>query len=127
MHCGVDLKKIHPIGNSDAISRELAITATSDSDPEVRKEAVDTLGSFEDTKNLGVLTYILFHDPDDEVRREAADELGDIGHPYSMDALSKAMKDKSPEVRKEAIEGLKKIRKKHDAEEQREGKPEERD
>jgi hypothetical protein len=109
-YCGVDLTEIEPIG-TDEISKQLAMTAVSDPDLEVRKEAIDTLGDFEDKRILGVLTYILLNDPDESVRKEAADKLGDIHHPYSLDALSKALKDESALVRKEAIEGLKKIKK----------------
>jgi ribosomal protein L32 len=125
-YCGVDLSAIEPIGNSDEISKALAITAVTDPDPEVRKEAIDTLGDFEEKKVLGVLTYVLLNDPDEEVRKEAADELGDLHHPYSMEVLAKALNDESPLVRKEAIEGLKKIKKKIKPEKQHKGKPEER-
>ena len=124
--CGVDLSAIEAIGSSDEISKQLAITAVTDPDPGVRKEAVDTLGGFEEKKVLGVLSYVLLNDPNEEVRKEAADELGDIHHPYSMDVLSKALKDESPLVRKEAIEGLKKIKRKIKPEKQYKGKPEER-
>ena len=112
-YCGADLSEIEAIGNSDEVSKQLAITAATDKDPDVRKEAVDTLGDFGDKKVLGVLTYCLFHDPDDDVRAEAADELGDLHHIYSLDALTKALKDPSAKVRKEAIEGLKKIKNKN--------------
>ncbi|MHA2283777.1 MAG: HEAT repeat domain-containing protein [Promethearchaeota archaeon] len=125
-YCGVDLSAIEAIGNSDEISKQLAITAVTDPDPEVRKEAVDTLGDFGEKKVLGVLSYVLLNDPNEEVRKEAADELGDLHHPYSMDVLSKALKDESPLVRKEAIEGLKKIKRKIKPEKQYKGKPEER-
>jgi len=125
-YCGVDLSAIDPIGNSDEISKALAITAVTDPDPEVRKEAIDTLGDFEEKKILGVLTYVLLNDPNEKVRREAADELGDLHHPYSMEVLAKALKDESPLVRKEAIEGLKKIKKKIKPEKRSIGKPEER-
>lgn len=111
--CGTDLSAIDPIGNSDEISKQLAVTAATDPDPEIRKQAVDTLGDFGDTKVLGILTYVLFNDPSDEVRAEAADELGDLHHLYSLDALTKALKDPSALVRKEAIEGLKKIKNKN--------------
>ncbi len=124
--CGVDLSAIEPIGN-DEISKQLAITAITDSDPEVRKEAVDTLGDFGDEKVLGVLTYVLLNDPDENVRKEAADELGDLHHPYSLDIFTKALKDESPLVRKEAIEGLKKIKKKIKPKKLDEGKPESRE
>jgi len=125
-YCGVDLSAIEPIGK-DEISKQLATTAVTDPDPEVRKEAVDTLGDFGDNSVLGVLTYVLLNDPDENVRKEAADELGDFHHPYSLDILAKALKDESAIVRKEAIEGLKKIKKKTKTKEIHEGKPETRD
>lgn len=125
-YCGVDLSAIEPIGNSDEISKQLAITAVTDPDAEVRKEAVDTLGEFGETKVLGVLTFVLLNDPDENVRKEACDELGDIHHPYSLDALAMALKDESSLVRKEAIEGLKKIKKKTKPKKFDEGKPESR-
>ena len=126
-YCGVDLSAIEPIGNSDEISKQLAITAVTDPDSEVRKEAVDTLGDFGETKVLGVLTFVLLNDPDENVRKEACDELGDLHHPYSLDALAKALKDESAIVRKEAIEGLKKIKKKTKPKKFDEGKPESRE
>ena len=126
-YCGVDLSAIKPIGNTDEISKQLAITAISDPSAEVRKEAVDTLGDFGDTKVLGVLTYVLLNDPNPEVRKEACDELGDLHHPYSLEVLTKALKDENPLVRKEAIEGLKKIKKHIKPKEENKGKPESRD
>ena len=125
-YCGVDLSEIEPIGNSDEISKQLAITAVTDVDASVRQEAIDTLGSFGEKKILGVLTYVLLNDPDENVRREAADELGDLHHPYSLEALAKALKDQSPLVRKEAIEGLKKIKKKQSSKKLDKGKPKDR-
>ena len=126
-YCGVDLSRIEAIGTTDEISKQLAITAVSDPNADVRKEAVDTLGNFGDTKVLGVLTYVMLHDPDPEVRREAVDELGDLHHPYSLEVLAKALKDESPEVRKEAIEGLKKIKKKVKEKKMEKGKASERE
>ncbi len=110
--CDIDMSKIEPIGTGDDISRELAITAIMDTDASVRKTAVDSLGDLGDNKVLGVLTYVLLNDPDDSVRKEAADEIGDLHHEYSIKALTKALKDKSQSVRKEAVEGLEKIKKK---------------
>ncbi|MHA1294455.1 MAG: HEAT repeat domain-containing protein [Promethearchaeota archaeon] len=110
--CGVNLSKIEPIGNSDKMIKELALKAINHPDPEVRKKAVDKLGKSKDIKVLGVLTYIFLNDPNDAVRKEAIDELGDIHHPYSLNALSFALKDSSLKVRNEAIEGLKKLKKK---------------
>jgi len=125
-YCGVDLSAIEPIGK-DEISKQLATTAVTDPDPEVRKEAVDTLGDFGDNTVLGVLTYVLLNDPDENVRKEAADELGNLHHPYSLNVLAKALKDESALVRKEAIKGLKKIKKKTKTKEIHEGKPESRE
>ena len=111
--CGVDLSSISPLGYSDRTLKELANTALTDPDPGVRKDAVDTLGDLGEAEVLGVFAYILMNDSDELVRKEAADELGDYYHPHSLDILAKALKDKSPVVRKEAIEGLKKIKKKN--------------
>ena len=111
--CGVDLNGIQPLGYSDRTLKELANTALTDPNPGVRKDAVDTLGDLGENEVLGVLAFILLNDRDEIVRKEAADELGDFHHPHSLDVLVKALKDPSPIVRKEAIEGLKKIKKKN--------------
>ncbi len=108
--CGIDLVGIQPLGYSDRTLKELANTALTDPDPGVRKDAVDTLGELGDNEVLGVLAYILLNDAHELVRKEAADELGELHHPHSLDVLAKALKDRSPSVRKEAIEGLKKIK-----------------
>jgi len=108
--CGTDLVGIQPLGYSDRTLKELANTALTDPDPGVRKDAVDTLGELGDNEILGVLAYILLNDAHELVRKEAANELGDIHHPHTLDVLAKALKDRSPSVRKEAIEGLKKIK-----------------
>ncbi len=124
-YCGVDLSAIEAIGN-DNILRPLAMTAATDPNADVRKEALDTIGSFKEKKALGLLTYVLFNDPDPRCRKEAAGELGDLHHPYSLEALTKALQDKDPEVRKEAIEGLKKIKEHTKSKEHKKGKLEER-
>ena len=123
--CGVDLSGIQPLGYSDKTLKELANTALTDPNPGVRKDAVDTLGDLGENEILGVLAYILLNDRDEIVRKEAADELGDFHHPYSLDVLVKALKDPSPIVRKEAIEGLKKIKKKNKPEKKAEAEKEE--
>ncbi len=111
--CGVDLSGIQPLGYSDRTLKELANIALTDPNPGVRKDAVDTLGELGESEVLGVLAYVLLNDSDEMVRKEAADELGDFHHPHSLDVLAKALKDQSPIVRREAIEGLKKIKKKN--------------
>jgi len=123
--CGVDLSGIQPLGYSDRTLKELANTALTDSNPGVRKDAVDTLGELGENEVLGVFAYILLNDEDEIVRKEAADELGDFAHPHSLDVLAKALKDPSPVVRREAIEGLKKIKKKNKPEKKIEAKKEE--
>ena len=123
--CGVDLSGIQPLGYSDRTFKELANTALTDTNPGVRKDAVDTLGELGENEVLGIFAYILLNDRDEIVRKEAADELGDFHHPYSLDVLAKALKDPSPIVRKEAIEGLKKIKKKNTSEKKIEPKKEE--
>jgi len=112
-YCGVDLSAIDPIGKADRTLKELATTALTDPNADVRKDAVGTLGDFGEHEVLGVLAYVLLNDPDEMVRKEAADELGDLHHPISLDVLAKALKDRSPIVRKEAIESLKKIKTKN--------------
>jgi len=57
-------------------------------------------------RTLKELANTALTDPDPGVRKDA----GDIHHPHSLDVLAKALKDRSPSVRKEAIEGLKKIK-----------------
>ncbi len=116
--CGVDLSSIIPLGDSDRTLVELAKTALTDPNADVRREAVDTIGDLGGSEVLGILTYILLNDVDALVRKEAADEIGNKHNPISIDILTKALKDRSPIVRKEAIEGLKKIKKMNKPEEQ---------
>ena len=108
--CGIDLSGIKSISQSDRTLKELATTALTDPNAEVRTDAVDTLGDFGEYEALGVLTHILLNDPHPSVRKQAAHELGVLHHPVSLDVLAKALRDKAPSVRKEAIEGLKKIK-----------------
>ena len=123
--CGVDLSGIQPLGYSDRTLKKLANTALTDPNPGVRKDALDTLGDLGENEVLGIFSYILLNDRDELVRKEAADELGDFHHPYSLDVLAKALKDPSPIVRKEAIEGLKKIKKQNQPEKKEEEEKEE--
>jgi len=116
--CGVDLSSIIPLGDSDRTLVELAKTALTDPNADVRRDAVDTIGDLGESEVLGILTYILLNDVDALVRKEAADELGNKHNPISIDILTKALKDRSPIVRKEAIEGLKKIKKMNKPKEQ---------
>ncbi len=107
--CNADLKNIRAIGESDEILKQIAVSALNDPDPKIRKEAIDSLGDFEELQVLGLLGYVLLNDPDEKVRKEAADELGDISHIYSIQILIQALKDPNLGVIKEAYEGLEKI------------------
>ncbi|MFX0031314.1 MAG: HEAT repeat domain-containing protein [Candidatus Hermodarchaeota archaeon] len=109
--CGIDLSTIIPLGNSDRTLIELAKTALTDPNADVRRDAVDTIGDLGENDVLGILTYILINDIDALVRKEAADELGNKHNSISIDILTKTLKDRSPIVRKQAIEALKKIKK----------------
>lgn len=109
--CGIDLSTIIPLGDSDRTIIELAKTALTDPDADVRRDAVNTIGDLGERDVLGILTYILINDIDALVRKEAADELGNKHNTISIDILTKALKDRSPIVRKQAIEALKKIKK----------------
>ena len=109
--CGTNISSISPIGRSDEVTKTLSDTAISDPNPDVRKSAVASIGEFGENDIIGLLSYILLNDPDESVRIETASELGKLHHPYSLDVLAKALKDKSALVRKEAIEGLKNIKK----------------
>ncbi len=111
--CGVDLSNIPPLEDAEVKLKQLVITALTDTFTYNRIDAVQDIGTYKDIRTLGVLTHIVLKDPDEEVRKEAADKLGDIHHPYSLNALTKALEDSSPIVRKEAIEGLKKLKEKN--------------
>jgi hypothetical protein len=112
--CGMDLAGLQPMQTGDRTVRELAKTALTDPNADVRTDAVSTLGDFGEYEVLGVLAYILLNDPNESVRREAAEKIGDLHHIISLDILAKSLKDRSSIVRKEAIEGLKKIKKKNE-------------
>ncbi|MFX1496124.1 MAG: HEAT repeat domain-containing protein [Promethearchaeota archaeon] len=109
--CGIDLSTIIPLGDSDRTVIELAKTALTDQDADVRRDAVNTIGDLGERDVLGILTYILINDIDALVRKEAANELGNKHNTISIDILTKALKDRSPIVRKQAIEALKRIKK----------------
>jgi hypothetical protein len=109
--CGIDLSTIIPLGNSDRTLIELGKTALTDPNADVRRDAVDTIGDLGENDVLGILTYILINDIDAFVRKEAADELGKKHNSISIDILTRTLKDRSPIVRKQAIEALKKIKK----------------
>ena len=108
--CGVDLSAIKSLSQSDRTLKELATMSLTDPNAEVRANAVAALGEFEELEALGVLTHILINDPHPIVRKQAAHELGVLHHPLSLDVLAKALRDKAPSVRKEAIDGLKMIK-----------------
>jgi len=108
--CAAILIGIKAIGKSDNVLIPIALSALNDPSPSERKDAINSLEEFEETKILGLLTHILLNDPDEEVRREAANKIGNIHHTLSIEVLELTSKDSSESVRKESKEGLKKLR-----------------
>lgn len=79
-----------------------------DDDARVRKEALIALNHIKDARALGAMADRLTDDPEAEVRRVAAIALGNtrLRHPEVVEALQKALRDRSPEVRKAALSAL---------------------
>lgn len=107
--CKADISAIEPMGEKDKKLKTLLLKAFNPN-ASIRKKAINDIGENKDVKVLGILTHALLNDPDEAVRKEAADELGDFKNSISVYALEKAAKDESENVKKEAIEGLKKIK-----------------
>ncbi|NOT09335.1 MAG: hypothetical protein HOP28_14155 [Gemmatimonadales bacterium] len=81
------------------------IGALKDSNVEVRRAAVNSLGRFEDRTAAAALRETL-RDADAEVRKSAAEALGDMQDNASADAIAALLKDPNVEVRAQAIESL---------------------
>ena len=71
----------------------------------VARNAADLLGEMNAVEAEGPLSELLKHD-DDRVRRAAATSLAKLGTPRAVQALHVALRDTSPEVRKQAAAGL---------------------
>ena len=71
----------------------------------VARNAADLLGEMQAAEAEGPLAELLKHD-DDRVRRAAANALAKIGTPKAVQGLHLALRDTSPDVRKQAAAGL---------------------
>jgi len=83
--------------------------ALSDSDAEVRKEAVFALGQLRAAGTARAIAAAL-QDSDAEVRQQAAFALGQLRSEGSVNALIGALEDKDAEVRQQAVFALGQIR-----------------
>lgn len=83
--------------------------ALDDSDPEVRRQALHTLGRFRDPSAIDALVKALAHS-DVEMRRHAAVALGQMRDPRASKALQGALKDTDVKVRQHALFALARTR-----------------
>jgi HEAT repeat protein/beta-lactamase regulating signal transducer with metallopeptidase domain len=83
--------------------------ALSDSDAEVRKEAVFALGQLRAAGSARAIAAAL-QDAEAEVRQQAAFALGQLRNEGSVNALIGALEDKDPEVRQQVVFALGQIR-----------------
>lgn len=83
--------------------------AVRDTDGEVRKEAVFSLGQLRASQGAAALAGALT-DPDGEVRAQAAFALGQIRSEAAVGPLTQALADKEAEVRQQAVFALGQIR-----------------
>lgn len=81
------------------------IGALKDSNVEVRRAAVRSIGNFEDRTAIPALREAL-RDSDAEVRAHAVEALGDMHDAASADAIAALIKDPNRDVRSHAIEAL---------------------
>lgn len=80
----------------------------SDKNPQVRKEATETLTKIGDLRTLQALIIALENNNSD-IRKEAAETLGNIGHSQAVKPLIVLLKDMNPDVRQAAADALVKI------------------
>jgi HEAT repeat protein len=92
----------------DGVTVKALTRALSDKNPQVRKEATETLVKIGDLSTVEALILALENNNSD-IRREAAETLGDIGHSEAVKPLIVLLKDMNPDVRQAATEALIKI------------------
>ena len=90
---------------ADPKTVDALISALKDSDPGVRKAAVESLGRIGDVRAIEPLSGLL-GDSNVEVRQTAVEALGNLDDPKVVPALTKAAGDANPAVRREAAEAL---------------------
>jgi hypothetical protein len=91
--------------STDEITGSVSL-ALSDSDANVRADAVSALGSARDDPEAAALAHAALSDADPAVREEAAYALGEIGGEMSLRALAQALRDPQHDVKQTAIEAL---------------------
>ena len=72
----------------------------------MRAQACWALGERGAASAVDPLIQMLKNDPNADARSQAASALGAIGDVRAADALTAALKDKEPDVRREAAMGL---------------------
>jgi len=82
------------------------LEALSDKDPMTRSLAAQRLGALKIASSRSALARVLATDSQEQVRQAAAFSLRQIEDPGATDALGKALKDSSPNVRILALTGL---------------------
>jgi len=92
----------------DGTTVEALIAVLKDKDPQVRKEATETLVRIGGLRTMEPLIAALKHD-NSHIRKEAAETLGKIGDSRAVRPLIAALKDRYPEVREAAMGSLVKI------------------
>jgi HEAT repeat protein len=92
----------------DGVTVKALTRVLSDKNPQVRKEATETLVKIGDLDTLHALILALENNNSD-IRKEAAETLGDIGHSEAVKPLIDLLDDMNPDVRQAAAEALVKI------------------
>lgn len=89
----------------DEAAAELALLASSDPDPRVRREAVYGLGEIGEEAGLEVVEQAL-GDPDSGVREAAVEAVADRGGRGAVAALAAVLGDQDPALREQAVYAL---------------------
>jgi HEAT repeat protein len=92
----------------DGVTVKALTRVLSDKNPQVRKEATETLVKIGDLDTLHALILSLENNNSD-IRKEAAETLGNIGHSEAVKPLIGLLDDLNPDVRKAAADSLVKI------------------
>ena len=92
----------------DGVTVQALARVLNDKNPQVRKEATETLAKIGDLSTLQAL-IIALESNNSDIRKEAAETLGNIGHSEAVKPLIGLLKDVNPDVRQAAAEALVKI------------------
>jgi HEAT repeat protein len=92
----------------DGVTVKALAKVLKDKNPEVRREASETLAKIGDLRTMQALIISLQSDNSD-IRKEAAETLGNIGHSEAVKPLTGLLRDMNPDVRRAAAEALVKI------------------